>query len=50
VCEQDLEGIVAKPVASRYAVNGVPVWLKIKNPAYTGALGRWERFERGRRP
>src|SRR5206468_11940480 len=46
VCELDLEGIVAKPAASPYRVNGSqPVWVKIKNASYTRAEGRWERFE-----
>jgi len=27
-------------VDSLYAVNGDPVWIKIKNPTYTGAQGR----------
>jgi ATP-dependent DNA ligase len=34
----DLEGIVAKRKADRYAPE--TVWYKIKNPAYTQADGR----------
>jgi bifunctional non-homologous end joining protein LigD len=42
----DLEGIVAKRKADPYSpdVN----WLKIKNPAYTQAEGRWELFQKRR--
>ena len=47
VCEQDLEGIVAKPKASLYvAERGKSSWLKIKNPSYSQAEGRHEVFER----
>jgi len=50
VCELDLEGIVAKPAASAYRVNGSrPPWVKIKNSSYTRAEGRFERFERAAR-
>lgn len=49
VCGEDLEGIVAKRADSRYGVVGEE-WVKIKNRDYTGAVGRWERFERGCQP
>src|SRR5262249_15579644 len=50
VCELDLEGIVAKPAASAYRVNGSrPPWGKIKNSSYTRAEGRFERVERAAR-
>jgi hypothetical protein len=49
VCAEDLEEIVAKVAGSSYGANGEPAWWRIKNPNYSGALGRWERFERGRR-
>ncbi|MFY9528392.1 MAG: hypothetical protein WBC04_03295 [Candidatus Acidiferrales bacterium] len=43
VCEQNLEGIVAKRKGSVYSSAGY--WLKIKNPLYTQAEGRRELFE-----
>ncbi len=47
VCEQDLEGIVAKPKASPYLSDSGPsLWVKIKNPSYSQAEGRHEPFER----
>jgi bifunctional non-homologous end joining protein LigD len=48
VCEQNLEGIVAKRKGSVYSSAGY--WLKIKNPLYTQAEGRRELFEAMRRP
>ena len=33
VCERELEGVVCKPLASRY-VPGERGWLKVKNRAY----------------
>jgi bifunctional non-homologous end joining protein LigD len=42
VCEQDLEGIVAKRKDGAYGVD----WLKIRNPAYSQYEGRHELFER----
>jgi bifunctional non-homologous end joining protein LigD len=48
-CAHDTEGIVGKWAAGRYSVDGTTTsWLKIKNPAYTPAIGRHELFE-GRR-
>jgi len=44
VCEKDLEGIVAKLAESPYGTEP-STWLKIKNPAYSQAVGRRQRFE-----
>ncbi len=46
VCQQDLEGIVAKPANSPYGEN----WLKIKNRDYSQNVGRRETFDRFRTP
>ncbi|MFY9531971.1 MAG: hypothetical protein WBC04_15225 [Candidatus Acidiferrales bacterium] len=43
VCEQNLEGIVAKRKDSVYSSAGY--WLKVKNPLYSQAEGRRELFE-----
>ncbi len=49
-CARDLEGIVAKWAAAPYRLlDGESSWVKIKNRAYTQAIGRAERFERRRR-
>jgi len=42
VCEQDLEGIVAKRKDSAYGVD----WFKIRNPTYSQYEGRRELFEK----
>jgi bifunctional non-homologous end joining protein LigD len=47
ICNNDLEGIVAKRKHSIYKSNGTG-WLKIKNPKYSQAKGRHELFERQR--
>ncbi len=47
VCRQDLEGIVAKKKDGLYASDPA-TWLKIKNPNYSQAVGRHERFEKMR--
>jgi bifunctional non-homologous end joining protein LigD len=47
VCEQDLEGIVAKHRASTYDDPARP-WVKIKNRAYSQAEGRRDLFEQKR--
>ncbi len=44
VCDQDLEGIVAKRKSASYGVD----WFKIRNPAYSQYEGRRELFERRR--
>ena len=45
-CEQDLEGIVAKPAHGIYGVDGT--WLKVKNREYSQAEGRHEFFNGSR--
>jgi ATP-dependent DNA ligase len=47
VRRQDLEGIVAKLKTAPYAT-GPPSWVKIKNPDYSQAKDRRERFEKMR--
>lgn len=47
-CDQDLEGMVAKWRHGTYSAEPPASWLKIKNPNYSQAVGRWERFERKR--
>ena len=48
-CEQDLEGIVAKPKASPYReLGGPPTWITFKNPEYSQAQGRRELFKKRR--
>ncbi len=47
VCDQDIEGIVAKHMEAPYDPDS-PTWVKIKNRAYTQAVGRRERFEKMR--
>ena len=42
VCEQDLEGIIAKRKDSPYGVD----WFKIRNPTYSQYEGRRELFEK----
>src|SRR5581483_10104383 len=45
--ELDLEGIVAERKWSRYVCGErTSHWMKMKNPVYTQAEGRAERFER----
>jgi bifunctional non-homologous end joining protein LigD len=45
-CAHDTEGIVGKWANGRYHVDGSTTsWLKVKNPAYTQAVGRHELFE-----
>ena len=46
VCRHDLEGIVAKWKHGAYVSGDVTSWVKIKNPAYSQAVGRWERSQR----
>jgi bifunctional non-homologous end joining protein LigD len=45
ICERDLEGIVAKPASARYTPEAT-TWVKIKNRAYSQAVGREEFFDR----
>lgn len=47
VCEQDLEGVVAKWKDAPYNPAAVPLsWIKVKNPQYSQARDRHELFER----
>jgi len=46
VCQQDLDGIVAKHRAGRYGEDEPKRWLKIKNPEYSQARDRAELFDR----
>jgi len=46
-CERELEGIVAKHRGGPYDARR-PLWVKIKNPAYTQAERREELFEKMR--
>jgi bifunctional non-homologous end joining protein LigD len=49
VCHSDLEGIVAKYKWGAYRPDpGSSSWIKIKNPAYSQAIGRHEQFTRFR--
>ena len=43
-CERNLEGIVCKPRSGLYETRR-SVWVKVKNPSYTQAVGREELFE-----
>ena len=47
VCEQDLEGIVAKLMVAPYGTEPAS-WVKIKNPDCSQAKDRHERFEQMR--
>jgi bifunctional non-homologous end joining protein LigD len=44
-CEMDLEGVIAKLAGAPYGTEP-PSWIKVKNPAYSQAIGRRERFEK----
>jgi ATP-dependent DNA ligase len=47
VCEQDLEGIVAKWKGAPYNLAALPLsWLKVKNPDYSQGHDRHKLFER----
>ena len=46
VCEQDLEGVVAKRLDAPYRIVEPLPWRKIKNPHYSQAVGRHELFDR----
>ena len=45
VCEQDMEGIVAKQAAGLYTPERTS-WVKIKNRKYSQAVGREDFFDR----
>jgi bifunctional non-homologous end joining protein LigD len=44
VCEQDLEGIVAKLKRAPYRAGAISPWLKIKNSTYSQGEGRFEKL------
>jgi bifunctional non-homologous end joining protein LigD len=47
VCENDLEGVVAKWKFGSYLANSsATTWIKVKNPNYSQMEGRSERFEK----
>jgi bifunctional non-homologous end joining protein LigD len=46
VCEQDLEGVVAKRLDAPYRIVEPLAWRKIKNSTYSQGVGRWEHFAR----
>jgi bifunctional non-homologous end joining protein LigD len=46
VCEQDLEGIVAKRKSGAYRPELPSAWVKVKNPDYSQARDRHELFDR----
>ena len=48
VCRRDLEGIVAKWNRGTYVSGDQTSWIKIKNPAYSQMVGRWEQLQRKR--
>jgi hypothetical protein len=45
VCEQDMEGVVAKQASARYTPEAT-TWVKIKNRQYSQAIGREDFFDR----
>jgi bifunctional non-homologous end joining protein LigD len=47
ICEQDMEGIVAKQAAASYTPDAT-TWVKIKNKRYSQAVGREDFFDRRR--
>jgi bifunctional non-homologous end joining protein LigD len=47
VCERDMEGVVAKQASARYTPEAT-TWVKIKNRAYSQAVGREDFFDRRR--
>jgi bifunctional non-homologous end joining protein LigD len=48
ICEQDMEGIVAKQAAASYTPDAT-TWVKIKNREYSQAVGREDFFESRRK-
>jgi bifunctional non-homologous end joining protein LigD len=47
ICERDMEGVVAKQVSASYTPEST-TWVKIKNRAYSQAIGREDFFDRRR--
>ena len=46
VCDQDLEGVVAKWKRGKYMADNRTSWVKIKNPRYSQIIGRDTMFEK----
>jgi bifunctional non-homologous end joining protein LigD len=49
ICEQDMEGVVAKQACARYTPEAT-TWVKIKNWQYSQAFGRQDFFNRPKSP
>jgi ATP-dependent DNA ligase len=47
ICERDMEGVVAKQASASY-IPEATTWVKIKNRAYSQAIGREDFFDRRR--
>ena len=47
ICERDMEGVVAKQASASYTPEAT-TWVKIKNRAYSQAIGREDFFDRRR--
>jgi ATP-dependent DNA ligase len=47
IFERDMEGVVAKQANGRYTPEAT-TWIKIKNRAYSQAVGREDFFDRRR--
>jgi ATP-dependent DNA ligase len=47
ICEQDMEGVVAKQASAGYTPDAT-TWVKIKNREYSQAVGREDFFNRRR--
>jgi len=47
ICEQDMEGIVAKQAGAGYTPDAT-TWVRIKNQRYSQAVGRHDFFDRRR--
>ena len=45
ICEQDMEGVVAKQATAKYTPDAT-TWVKIKNRHYSQAAGRADFFNR----
>ena len=45
ICEQDMEGVVAKQATAKYTPDAT-TWVKIKNRHYSQAVGRADFFNR----
>jgi hypothetical protein len=47
ICEQEMEGIVAKQAGASYTPDAT-TWVNIKNKRYSQAVGRHDFFDRQR--